>query len=156
MDIRFFSIAIINCDLHKLDGTDSHFALDGTLEVLTNNFVEPFVLGGSTGLSPLAVIVSAMFWTWLWGPIGLLLATPLSPRLDGFKFEQKHSRLYRGKPEGWASIAPQRQNHPFSVAPQSEENEEPDWDCPCKSGAVYQALSGRDQLLHQVTPQPMN
>jgi hypothetical protein len=44
----------------------------------------------------------------------------------------------------------------FSVAPQSEENEEPDWDCPCESGAVYQALSGRDQLLHQVTPQPMN
>jgi predicted PurR-regulated permease PerM len=57
------------------------FALYGTLEVLTNNFVEPFVLGGSTGLSPLAVIVSAMFWTWLWGPIGLLLATPLSAGL---------------------------------------------------------------------------
>ncbi len=57
------------------------FALYATLEVLTNNFVEPFVLGGSTGLSPLAVIVSAMFWTWLWGPIGLLLATPLSAGL---------------------------------------------------------------------------
>jgi hypothetical protein len=57
------------------------FALYGTLEVLTNNFVEPFVLGGSTGMSPLAVIVSAMFWTWLWGPIGLLLATPLSAGL---------------------------------------------------------------------------
>jgi predicted PurR-regulated permease PerM len=57
------------------------FGLYGTLEVLTNNFVEPFVLGGSTGLSPLAVIVSAMFWTWLWGPIGLLLATPLSAGL---------------------------------------------------------------------------
>jgi predicted PurR-regulated permease PerM len=57
------------------------FALYGTLEVLTNNLVEPFVLGGSTGLSPLAVIVSAMFWTWLWGPIGLLLATPLSAGL---------------------------------------------------------------------------
>jgi hypothetical protein len=40
--------------------------------------VEPFVLGGSTGISPLAVIVSAFFWTWLWGPIGLLLSTPLS------------------------------------------------------------------------------
>src|ERR1700678_874960 len=57
------------------------FALYGTLEVLTNNLVEPFVLGGSPGLSPLAVIVSAMFWTWLWGPIGLLLATPLSAGL---------------------------------------------------------------------------
>src|SRR6202162_612960 len=52
--------------------------LYGILEVLTNNVVEPFVLGGSTGMSPLAIIVSALFWTWLWGPIGLLLATPLT------------------------------------------------------------------------------
>jgi predicted PurR-regulated permease PerM len=53
-------------------------ALYGFLEVVTNNFVEPFVLGGSTGMSPIAIIVSALFWTWLWGPIGLLLATPLT------------------------------------------------------------------------------
>ena len=53
-------------------------ALYGVLEVITNNVVEPFVLGGSTGMSPLAIIVSALFWTWLWGPIGLLLATPLT------------------------------------------------------------------------------
>jgi AI-2E family transporter len=53
-------------------------ALYGVLEVVTNNVVEPFVLGGSTGMSPLAIIVSALFWTWLWGPIGLLLATPLT------------------------------------------------------------------------------
>jgi predicted PurR-regulated permease PerM len=48
------------------------------LELFTNNVVEPFVLGGSTGISPLAVILSALFWTWLWGPVGLLLATPLT------------------------------------------------------------------------------
>ena len=53
-------------------------ALYGVLEVILNNVVEPFVLGGSTGMSPLAIIVSALFWTWLWGPIGLLLATPLT------------------------------------------------------------------------------
>jgi predicted PurR-regulated permease PerM len=53
-------------------------ALYGALEVITNNVVEPFVLGGSTGMSPLAIIVSALFWTWLWGPVGLLLATPLT------------------------------------------------------------------------------
>jgi predicted PurR-regulated permease PerM len=53
-------------------------ALYGSLELLTNNLVEPFVLGGSTGMSPLAIIVSALFWTWLWGPIGLLIATPLT------------------------------------------------------------------------------
>ena len=34
--------------------------------------------GQSTGLSPVAVIASATFWTWLWGPIGLILATPLT------------------------------------------------------------------------------
>jgi hypothetical protein len=55
--------------------------LYGSLELFTNNVVEPFVLGGSTGMSPLAVIVSALFWTWLWGPVGLLLATPLTASL---------------------------------------------------------------------------
>jgi predicted PurR-regulated permease PerM len=54
------------------------FALYGFLEVFTNNLIEPIVLGGSTGISPLAVIISALFWTWLWGPIGLLVATPLA------------------------------------------------------------------------------
>src|ERR1700737_5075227 len=48
------------------------------LEVFTNNVIEPIVLGGSTGVSSLAIIVSALFWTWLWGPVGLLLATPLT------------------------------------------------------------------------------
>jgi predicted PurR-regulated permease PerM len=53
-------------------------ALYGFLELFTNNVVEPIVLGGSTGISALAVIISALFWTWLWGPIGLLMATPLA------------------------------------------------------------------------------
>jgi hypothetical protein len=48
------------------------------LEIFTNNVVKPVLLGGSTGLSPLAVIVSALFWTWIWGPVGLLLATPIA------------------------------------------------------------------------------
>jgi Predicted permease len=55
--------------------------LYGFLEIFTNNIIEPVVLGGSTGMSPLAVIVSALFWTWLWGPVGLLLATPLTASL---------------------------------------------------------------------------
>lgn len=40
--------------------------------------VEPLVYGQSTGLSPFAVILSAIFWSWLWGPIGLILAMPLT------------------------------------------------------------------------------
>ena len=40
--------------------------------------VEPLLYGASTGLSPIAIIGAAVFWTWLWGPIGLLLSTPLT------------------------------------------------------------------------------
>jgi hypothetical protein len=40
--------------------------------------MEPWLFGSSTGLSVMAILVSAVFWTWLWGPVGLLLATPLS------------------------------------------------------------------------------
>ena len=48
------------------------------LEVLLANFIEPRVYGHSSGLSPLAIIVSALFWGSLWGPVGLLLSTPLT------------------------------------------------------------------------------
>jgi predicted PurR-regulated permease PerM len=50
----------------------------GALELVSNNFVEPLVYGTSVGLSPFAVILSAIFWAWLWGPVGLVLATPLT------------------------------------------------------------------------------
>jgi predicted PurR-regulated permease PerM len=48
------------------------------MELVSNNIVEPWLYGASTGLSPTAIIVSATFWTWLWGAGGLLLATPLT------------------------------------------------------------------------------
>ena len=48
------------------------------VEPIMGYAVEPIVYGHSTGLSPIAVIVSAIFWTWLWGPIGLILSTPLT------------------------------------------------------------------------------
>jgi predicted PurR-regulated permease PerM len=48
------------------------------VDLLMYNFAEPLLYGSSTGLSPLAVLVAAVFWTWLWGPAGLLLATPLT------------------------------------------------------------------------------
>jgi len=47
-------------------------------EVVVGYVIEPLVFGHSTGLSPVAVVVSATFWAWLWGPIGLILATPLT------------------------------------------------------------------------------
>src|SRR3954465_2219681 len=47
-------------------------------EAIVGHVIEPLVYGQSTGLSPVAVVASATFWTWLWGPIGLILATPLT------------------------------------------------------------------------------
>jgi len=53
-------------------------ALFAILEPIAGQIIEPLVYGHSSGLSPVAVITSATFWTWLWGPIGLILATPLT------------------------------------------------------------------------------
>src|SRR3954470_19388180 len=48
------------------------------VELISNNAIEPWLYGSSTGLSSLAILVAAVFWTWLWGPVGLLLSTPLT------------------------------------------------------------------------------
>lgn len=48
------------------------------LELLSNNLMEPWLYGSSTGVSSIALILAAVFWTWLWGPVGLVLATPLT------------------------------------------------------------------------------
>jgi len=53
-------------------------ALFLVVEPLIGHVIEPMVYGHSSGLSPVAVVLSATFWTWLWGPIGLILATPLT------------------------------------------------------------------------------
>jgi predicted PurR-regulated permease PerM len=47
-------------------------------ELVVANLLEPWVYAASTGLSSVALIAAATFWTWLWGPIGLLLSTPLT------------------------------------------------------------------------------
>jgi predicted PurR-regulated permease PerM/methylmalonyl-CoA mutase cobalamin-binding subunit len=48
------------------------------LELVSNNVLEPWLYGSSTGVSPIALIVAAVFWTWLWGPVGLVMATPFT------------------------------------------------------------------------------
>src|SRR3954467_719312 len=53
-------------------------ALFVVLELLAGQVLEPLIFGHSSGLSPIAIILSASFWTWLWGPVGLVLATPLT------------------------------------------------------------------------------
>lgn len=53
-------------------------ALIISLEVLSNNLVEPWLYGASTGLSAMSLMVAATFWTLIWGPIGLIMSTPLT------------------------------------------------------------------------------
>src|SRR3954453_2419380 len=48
------------------------------IELISNNFMEPWLYGSSTGISTVAILVAAVFWTWLWGPVGLLLSTALT------------------------------------------------------------------------------
>lgn len=48
------------------------------LELISNNVAEPLLYGSSTGVTPIALIVAALAWTWLWGPVGLVLATPIT------------------------------------------------------------------------------
>lgn len=48
------------------------------VELIAAELVEPQLYGHNTGLSPLAVVVAAIFWSWLWGPIGLVVSTPLT------------------------------------------------------------------------------
>jgi predicted PurR-regulated permease PerM len=53
-------------------------ALFVIVEPIVGHLIEPLLTAQSTGLSPVAVVTSAAFWTWLWGPVGLVLATPLT------------------------------------------------------------------------------
>src|SRR5450755_2105165 len=48
------------------------------LDIVVGQLAEPHLYGHATGLSPLAVVVGAIFWSWLWGPAGLILSTPLT------------------------------------------------------------------------------
>ena len=53
------------------------FGLFLVLELINGNVIEPWLYGSVTGVTPVALVVGAIFWTWIWGPVGLLLATPL-------------------------------------------------------------------------------
>ncbi len=53
-------------------------ALFAVVEPLTGNFLEPLIVGHHAGLSPVAIVTAAAFWTWLWGPLGLILSTPMT------------------------------------------------------------------------------
>ncbi len=49
-----------------------------SLDIAVYLLIEPWLYGVSTGVSPFAILVAAVFWTWIWGPVGLVVATPLT------------------------------------------------------------------------------
>jgi hypothetical protein len=51
------------------------------MDVVTGYAIEPLLIGRRAGVSSIALLISALFWTWLWGPMGLVLATPLTVSL---------------------------------------------------------------------------
>lgn len=53
-------------------------AMFAVVELITNMVLEPWLYSGSSGLSPLGVVLAAVFWAWLWGPLALLLAVPIT------------------------------------------------------------------------------
>jgi len=48
------------------------------VEMVVSQLIEPFLYGHTTGLSPLSVVIAAIFWGWIWGPVGLVVSTPLT------------------------------------------------------------------------------
>lgn len=68
------SLAVFEGWLHPL----LVFGLFAVAEVIVANFVEPYLYGAHTGISPLALLVTTIFWAVLWGPAGLVLSTPLT------------------------------------------------------------------------------
>jgi predicted PurR-regulated permease PerM/catechol 2,3-dioxygenase-like lactoylglutathione lyase family enzyme len=74
----FFPLALATA---SAPGLGLLFAVAGlfvVVEILVGYVVEPLIYGRSTGLAPVSVVVAAIFWAWIWGPIGLVLAMPLT------------------------------------------------------------------------------
>lgn len=104
-------------------------ALFLVLDLTTANVIEPRLYGSSTGVSPIAILLSAMFWAALWGPVGLILATPMTvclvvigrhlPQMQFLETllgsepvlsatERLYNRLLKGDTEGAIELADDR------------------------------------------------
>jgi predicted PurR-regulated permease PerM len=73
-----FPIAISLAVYHGMSVPIAVVAMFLIIELISNNLMEPWLYGASTGVSTVAILVAAVFWTWLWGTPGLLLSTPLT------------------------------------------------------------------------------
>jgi len=105
------------------------------LELVNNMILEPLLYGESAGVSEVGLLIAVAFWTWLWGPVGLILATPLTvcvvvlskyvPRLDFINVLMSdesvmkshisyYQRLLAGDQDEAAEIVEEHlENHPF-------------------------------------------
>jgi len=71
--------AIVEALVQHGPGTAIFVAIGyGGINFFLDNFVQPTMLGNRFGISPLVVILSVIFWGWLWGPLGMFLAVPLT------------------------------------------------------------------------------
>ena len=75
------ALIVISMSLAFFDGWHEPMLVLGLFianELVSNNVLEPWLYGASTGISKTGILISALFWTWLWGPVGLIMATPLT------------------------------------------------------------------------------
>lgn len=89
-----------------------------SINVFLGNFLEPMLMGRRFGLSTLVVLVSVLFWGYIWGPIGMLLAVPLTMVI---KVMMDNSDDLR-----WLAVAITKEKRRPILIPEDEENEESD------------------------------
>ena len=87
---------------------------------LLGNFVEPMIVGKRFGISTLVVIISVMFWGWVWGPFGMLLAVPITMTLKVF-LDGSNELRWLG-----VAIAGRNTDPPMAITQKLEKTKEPD------------------------------
>lgn len=84
-----------------------------SINVFLGNFLEPMLMGRRFGLSTLVVILSVLFWGWVWGPVGMLLAVPLTMVVKVMLDNTQELR--------WLSVAISKEKRPALLIPEGEE-----------------------------------
>ena len=87
-----------------------------SINIFLGNFLEPMLMGRRFGLSTLVVIVSVLFWGWLWGPAGMLLAVPLTMVVKVMLDNTQELR--------WMSVAVSKEKHPTDLLTGQDSDEE--------------------------------
>jgi hypothetical protein len=94
------------------------------VELLSNNVMEPMLYGSSTGVSAIALILAAVFWTWLWGPVGLALATPLTVCLRRHGPARSAARCAFGALSDEEALAPHEEFYHRLLTPAADDASE--------------------------------